>query len=439
MLRFSGSPPLKRCSLISATGTCSRVTLWKPRPTLLAPLSGGELNPERQRNGSAQRWDRRLLAQCRPARRWWSFWKADRTSPAAQKVNSKLLAEFIRKMSALGELTTWSIASWEQGGKPAELVPGLSIGMITRKSETTSQPEYYSIGRLLSPRDESIDLDNAAWNAALQFTLRARQDEPPRNAGKPDEPDAPNGPAIRRVWGIWISGVAARPERGLLIIYAIDPDQGGDGALPPERLPSLGLRSAFQAAIPAQRLSIRSTTSLGSWTMAAANSEQDILRAWRALSESVPEHDAGWKTIALQPANLNVRAGIRFPEREEAVLAGFSNVGPVTELPKGRGFRVTEIALDTPDNPRRWYGLSRQAGADPAMFLLMVLDVLSVLHTVDRDSEKLRKFMNRIYAWQVFMEKRHDRVLGEEAEIGLHGELLVLEFLLRKGVNLSGR
>ena len=58
----------------------------------------------------------------------------------------------------------------------------------------------------MSPRDEAIDLNEQEWNAALAITRDAWRADPARL--KTDkEPDAPSGPAVRRVRGFGANGV----------------------------------------------------------------------------------------------------------------------------------------------------------------------------------------------------------------------------------------
>ena len=74
----------------------------------------------------------------------------------------------------------------------------------------------------MSPRDESIDLDEPAWIAALSATREAWRADPARlKTGK--EPDAPSGPAVRKIRGFGADGIPAHPDRGVLALYALDP------------------------------------------------------------------------------------------------------------------------------------------------------------------------------------------------------------------------
>jgi hypothetical protein len=74
----------------------------------------------------------------------------------------------------------------------------------------------------MSPRDEAIDLDEAAWKAALALTQSTWRADPARGQSS-GEPDTPNGPAVRAVRGFGAEGVPARPDKGVLFLYALDP------------------------------------------------------------------------------------------------------------------------------------------------------------------------------------------------------------------------
>jgi hypothetical protein len=82
--------------------------------------------------------------------------------------------------------------------------------------------DRYAIGRLLSPRDEAMDLDDSAWNAALALTQAAWHADKGRR-DKNELPAVPSGAAIRQVRGRGADGVAPHPETGLLIISLLDP------------------------------------------------------------------------------------------------------------------------------------------------------------------------------------------------------------------------
>lgn len=173
----------------------------------------------RDRGLGVHRWKGTLWAKV-PAEQIADFLAAYRTHPEAYKVNSLMMASFIRSMNTVGELTDWTVAALGGGdGAPCDLSGGVVLD--TLKREGTTHGDRYSIGRLLSPRDEAIDLAADEWNAALELTLDAWRADPGRL--RRQEPDAPSGPAVRKVRGFGSKGIAGHRERGLLLLYVLDP------------------------------------------------------------------------------------------------------------------------------------------------------------------------------------------------------------------------
>jgi hypothetical protein len=156
------------------------------------------------------------------------FLAAYRTHPDAHKVDTALLGEFIGSMARAGELTRWTVALIG-GGEGAATTFGehATIRMLKRKYKSLDDRRYSS-GRLMSPRDEAIDLDEPAWNAALEITRDTWTADPGRFQDR-QPPDAPNGPAIRRVRGLGAPGIPAHPDRGVLFLYALDPAEAEIG------------------------------------------------------------------------------------------------------------------------------------------------------------------------------------------------------------------
>lgn len=83
----------------------------------------------------------------------------------------------------------------------------------------------YSIGVLLDPTDESIDVSQDQWDAALALTVSTWENKEEKKSASP--PDTPSGVALRRIRGKGTSTVAAEPEKGLLILYVLDPARAG--------------------------------------------------------------------------------------------------------------------------------------------------------------------------------------------------------------------
>jgi hypothetical protein len=166
-------------------------------------------------------------------------------------------------------------------------------------------------------------------------------------------------------------------------------------------------------------------------------SEAESLRtAWRALSEIGPGE--GWTTIEIwRSSSVRLLAGRHFPGNEEAMLAGFPSVEipAASRLPCGRGFQVLQVELGGADLGCSWLGLVRQGFGSPELFAAMAEDVVSVLKSMQHSSEAfaLVASLERIKAWQDFMERERAGVMAREAELGLFGELVVLrECLLAK-------
>lgn len=178
---------------------------------------GGEVNPSLSYGPSKYQWYGNLWRRV-PSSSVVDFLRGYRTSEVSHRVNSVALADFIDAMVGRGELKEWSVALLGlKDGKPAELVPGTSVNMVRRKEDGQFE-DRYSIGVLLDPKDEAIDIDYGQWNAALQLTAEAWA-----RTKKSGTPEVPSGPSIRRVKGCGGNGVGARPETGLLVLYVLDP------------------------------------------------------------------------------------------------------------------------------------------------------------------------------------------------------------------------
>jgi hypothetical protein len=203
----------------------------------------------RKRGSATQEW-KGFLWECVPAEYVVDFFSNYLTHPAARKVNSAVLADFVKAMSAKGELISWTVAviGGKEGtdGDPFLLCGKYALEhMITRNQG--SKVEHYSIGRLLSPRDEAIDLDEEAWQAAWKLTCEDRAKDPARGTDETakEPPKYPGGVWVRQVRGLGAEGVPAHPERGILLLYPIDP-KGAE--LPSGVPPVVGFGVSFPAS-----------------------------------------------------------------------------------------------------------------------------------------------------------------------------------------------
>ena len=156
-----------------------------------------------------------------------TFLKEYQTHPASLRVASAVIAQFIDAMAQAGELTNWTIAFvGKEGGGYGGLADGyfgdLSVEMLKR-TRSRAHDDRYSIKTLVSPRDEQIDITEDQWAAALQATQSRWQGDAGRNQAV-DPPAEPSGPVVREVRGF---GKHAEPDRGLLLLYLIDPALSG--------------------------------------------------------------------------------------------------------------------------------------------------------------------------------------------------------------------
>jgi hypothetical protein len=231
MLSFSGQL-LETISLYRDPQVLDRNL--KAATELISVLGKPEIDPVRMRLGSRQQW-KGFLWHDVAATDVADFFMAYKTHPEAYKVNSSLITEFVLSMAAAGELTSWTVAVIGGGeGGHCEFVNGIGVDMLKR-SNNGPHENRYSIGRLMSPRDEAIDLDEEEWKAALTTTHEAWHADPAR-LRESKEPDVPNGPAIRKIRGFGADNVPAHPERGVLLIYALDPlkaEAGFESDTPP--------------------------------------------------------------------------------------------------------------------------------------------------------------------------------------------------------------
>jgi len=238
-ISFSGSV-VETVSLFSDTSVLDR-NLAATERLLTAMGAPAITDPILMRGRKEQEWSATLWTRV-PADMVASFLEEYATHPKARKVNSRLLAEFVRSMHSEGELTSWTVALvGSRQGETYTFSAGISTKMPGRKEESRTS-DSFSIGRLLSPRDEAIDLDDSAWQAALERTQK--QWESGARA-KTEPPEVPSGPMIREVRGNGAAGIAPARERGLLLLYALDPKETGDDRLASYEHPVMAFGASF--------------------------------------------------------------------------------------------------------------------------------------------------------------------------------------------------
>ncbi len=157
------------------------------------------------------------------------------THANATKAQARVLAKYVRARlnGSPPELTSWTIALLSNPGIEKG-VAGLAVGCTERAKFPQGEPigDTYAIRRLVSPADEAIDLSLAELATAQEDTKQLWEDGAIRSQ-RETPPDLPSGPAIRR---------ARPPNRGLLLIYCLDPTRA---ELPETLPPIIGLALSF--------------------------------------------------------------------------------------------------------------------------------------------------------------------------------------------------
>jgi hypothetical protein len=162
------------------------------------------------------------------------FLESYQTHPAATKADGPHLARYVRERLVDDELTDWTVAlisSRDTARSGPVLVGGLPVGPV-RRSEVAPSTDRYSIRRLVSPTDETLDLSADKIAEALARTQATRDAMGDQGEGGKGQVKVPAGPAIREV---------RSPAQGLLLVYALMPD----GATPALPLPAIGFAVSF--------------------------------------------------------------------------------------------------------------------------------------------------------------------------------------------------
>jgi hypothetical protein len=205
-----------------------------------------EISPERERPGGRQhRWADTCLWTRVPAIEILTFLNQSITHPTNQKVDARLLSDYIEGQIRIGELQEWTVAIIS-GESERFHIGELDIRMIIRSPNERSlnidgqiSDGRYIIRRLLSPRDEAIDLALEDYQAALTQTV---QDS--ARIRRTEIPNTPSGPRIRG---------QRDPNTGLLLIYPLSPSV----ARIEHTLPVMGFGISFPVSERARTVTYR--------------------------------------------------------------------------------------------------------------------------------------------------------------------------------------
>lgn len=150
---------------------------------------------------------------------------------SCKKFSPESLIKYFEKCLEKDELTHWTVILINNTKKKATQykLAGYDIGLTTRSPDDklSGQQTYALIkGHIIDPTHEYLDLTTSQINQALH-TMKTDTE---RRRRSDDDPKKPSGPYIRSI---------RKKERGLLLIYPLDPHTAGIG--PETAIPIIGL------------------------------------------------------------------------------------------------------------------------------------------------------------------------------------------------------
>lgn len=157
--------------------------------------------------------------------------------------------------------------------------------------------------------------------------------------------------------------------------------------------------------------------------------EEQIPTTWKALSQS--SNTVGWRTMAVyNSTHASIEAAYDLFSHNEAIFFKIdysNNVFDKTKLPVAKGFKVQLLA----DEFGKGIALIRQSEGDIDLFTKIAVDICNTIiqHQALTENALFPVVVNRIDAWLAFMTRGY-KTLSQEAELGLVGELELLDSLI---------
>lgn len=188
-----------------------RMTLDNIRP---------ETDPHRNRlEGRSQNWKGGYCWSGVPAKHIKQFLNEYNSHFSNYKVDCKLMGAYIEKQNEDDDLTDWTVLL-PSGGSNEEIdVKNVGkVQLVNRSWNPTmeiSKSEHLFIKRLVSPRDETIDLTDEEYKNALERTIAGWEMNKEKSRRK-KPPKEPSGISIRNT---------RSKTKGLLLIYLLSPPE----------------------------------------------------------------------------------------------------------------------------------------------------------------------------------------------------------------------
>jgi hypothetical protein len=178
----------------------------------------------------------------------------------ARKARADILRKYIAARQMDDELVEWTvvlISNKSASSRSPFTIAGLTGGLTGRKrlEDDNGYGERYAIQRLVSPKDETLDLSPEDIERALEKTREAWH----KNPGRSKRTEPPTDPA-----GVVIRHDIRPSRRGLLLLYPLDP-AFPDPPVPGEQ-PIIGFAISFpKSSSPAGASAIEYTVNNVYW------------------------------------------------------------------------------------------------------------------------------------------------------------------------------
>lgn len=119
-------------------------------------------------------------------------------------------------------------------------------------------------------------------------------------------------------------------------------------------------------------------------------------------------------------------AGVKPPAMSRVLMLSVKkeNFSLKKDLPQPKGFSLT---IDTPDQSLVNLVLSVSAPSYNEVFLIVANNLYESIRNTPDEASAATTFLNRVYQWQTFFDKRPPEGLSPEEQRGLYGELHFLK------------
>jgi hypothetical protein len=171
------------------------------------------------------------------------FFDSYQSDPMALRAKPQLLSGYIREGVERGELADWTVVLVTSSTpRNKRKIAGLDVGLTVRTPlngiDDVRISKRYTIRRVLSPSDESLDLSDEQYVAAIA-ALRAELKEKEATQGKKfKDPQYPRGATLR---------VQRPADRGLLLLYPLDDIDEDGNRIASDLLVGFGVSFPFSA------------------------------------------------------------------------------------------------------------------------------------------------------------------------------------------------